>query len=373
MARYITESIGSGDPMPSINQAFREIVCKIVYYGPGSGGKTTNLQVVHGNIPTAYRGELVSLATEQDRTLFFDYLPLDIGDVKGYKTKFQLYTVPGQVFYNATRKLVLRNVDGIVFVADSQASRFQDTLDSFRNLQENLKELGFDPSDIPLVLQYNKRDLPDAVATSQLEDALNPVGKYKSFESVATEGPGVRETLREISAQILARLKAKTNIVSDEMIVGERLGVAGKEESEAGASAKPSASQRGSSIHVGPPLEINQRSKVYWLGATVGSGVLDLSSMQNDRGETEYSLASNHRIFLFRRHFVRNLKYVGEDRIVDSDGVEMVFHLLRDTASGEGAPVTAYVERGEDPAIYLVYAGLGGEVKMGPEGVIMPV
>ena len=359
--------------MPSINQAFREILCKIVFYGPGSGGKTTNLQVVHGNIPTAYRGELVSLATEQDRTLFFDYLPLDIGDVKGYKTKFQLYTVPGQVFYNATRKLVLRSVDGIVFVADSQASRFQDTLDSFRNLQENLQELGYDPSDIPLVLQYNKRDLPDAVSTAQLEEALNPVGKFKSFESVATEGTGVRETLREISAQILARLKSKTNIVSDELVVGERLGVASRETPSGTMPAAAAPSRSGGALHVGPPIEVNQRSKIYWLGLGVGSGTLDLSSMQNDRGETEYSLASNHRIIGLRRHFVRTLKYVGEDRISDSDGVETVFHLLRDTASGEGAPVTAYVEKGVSPAVYVVYAGFGGEIKMGPEGVVLPV
>src|SRR5438045_6201813 len=139
--------------MPKINHAVKEITCKIVYYGPGAGGKTTNLIYVHGNVPGKHRGELVSLATEQDRTLFFDFLPLDIGDVKGFKTKFQLYTVPGQVFYNQTRKLVLRDVDGIAFVADSQAGRLKDNIDSLNNLAEDLRELGYDLESVPLVVQ----------------------------------------------------------------------------------------------------------------------------------------------------------------------------------------------------------------------------
>ena len=156
-------------------------------------------------------------------------------------------------------------------------------------------------------------------------------------------------------------------------MVGERLGVSGRDSGTLPAAAGPTHSSPGGAVHVGPPIEISQRSKVYWLGLGVGSGTLDLSSMLNDRGETEYSLASNHRIMGLRRHFVRTLKHVGEDRITDSQGVEIVYHLLRDTASGEGAPVTAYVEKGPDPAVYLVYAGFGGEVKMGPEGVILPV
>ncbi len=357
--------------MPNINQAFREIVCKIVYYGPGAGGKTTNLQVVHGNIPSTYRGDLISLATEQDRTLFFDYLPVDIGDVKGYKTKFQLYTVPGQVFYNATRKLVLRGVDGIVFVADSQASRFDDTTASFRNLMENLRELGLDGQDIPLVMQWNKRDMPDAVPVEQLEQALNANGEWKSFESVATEGTGVRETLREISSQILQRLQQRANIVSDEELVIERITGSGTGD-EVSAAGSSSASSR-QTVHVGPPMEISQKSTVTWRGITVGSGTLTLSSMQNDRGETEYALATNHMVCLLRRHFVRTMRYVGEDRH-EGDGVERVFHVLRDLAtSREAAPVSAYVEKSGNPRVYLVYPGIAGEMKIGPEGEAIPV
>src|SRR5690606_18171545 len=149
--------------MPLVNYSSREITCKIVYYGPGRGGKTTNLQDVHARIPEAKRGRMVSLATEMDRTLFFDFLPLDLGTISGFQVKFQLYTVPGQVYYDATRKLVLQGADGVVFVADSQARRREENVESFRNLQSNLLEQGVDPRALPLCLQYNKRDLPDAV------------------------------------------------------------------------------------------------------------------------------------------------------------------------------------------------------------------
>ncbi|MBO7131470.1 MAG: GTPase, partial [Fibrobacterales bacterium] len=154
--------------MASINFATREINCKIVYYGPGVGGKTTNLQVIHQKLPDDKRSEMVSLATEQDRTLFFDFLPLNLGAIRGFKTRFQLYTVPGQVYYNSTRKLVLRGVDGVVFVADSQKSRHAENLESLQNLQDNLKEYGFDLKDIPFVLQYNKRDLPDIFTVEEM-------------------------------------------------------------------------------------------------------------------------------------------------------------------------------------------------------------
>jgi signal recognition particle receptor subunit beta len=146
--------------MASINYAIREISVKIVYYGPGLSGKTTNLQVIHRKIPVDYRSDMVSLATETDRTLFFDFLPLDLGKIKGFSTKFQLYTVPGQVYYNATRKLVLRGVDGVVFVVDSAADKIQENLESFQNLHDNLAEYGYQQGSIPIIIQYNKRDLP---------------------------------------------------------------------------------------------------------------------------------------------------------------------------------------------------------------------
>lgn len=190
--------------MVSINYAFREISCKIVYYGPGLSGKTTNLQWVHQKIPRQRRGELISLATEKDRTLYFDFLPLDLGAIHGFTTKFQLYTVPGQVYYNATRRLVLRGADGIVFVADSQRSKMRENMESFQNLRENLAEYGYRLDDICLVLQYNKRDFPDRASVEELNHLLN----YRDlpfFEAVAIKGVGVFETLKSISKLVLEK------------------------------------------------------------------------------------------------------------------------------------------------------------------------
>lgn len=190
--------------MVSINYAFREISCKIVYYGPGLSGKTTNLQWVHQKIPRERRGELISLATEKDRTLYFDFLPLDLGSIQGFATKFQLYTVPGQVYYNATRRLVLRGADGIVFVADSQRSKMKENMESLQNLGENLRDYGYRLDDIPLVFQYNKRDLPDRASVEELNKLLNYRG-VPSFEAVANKGVGVFETLKSISKIVLEK------------------------------------------------------------------------------------------------------------------------------------------------------------------------
>jgi signal recognition particle receptor subunit beta len=159
--------------MSLVNYATREITCKIVYYGPGRSGKTTNLQYIHSRVPWDRKGEMVSLATEADRTLFFDFLPLELGQISGFTTRFQLYTVPGQVYYNATRKLVLQGADGVVFVADSQRPQIDGNIESLRNLHENLLEHGIDIRDIPVVIQYNKRDLPNVFSIEQLEDELN--------------------------------------------------------------------------------------------------------------------------------------------------------------------------------------------------------
>ena len=188
--------------MPLVHYASREIVCKIVYYGPARSGKTTNLQWVHRSLPGDRRSQLMSLATENDRTLFFDFLPLDLGDISGFRTRLQLYTVPGQVYYNATRKLVLREADGVVFVADSAPDREQDNLDSLRNLHENLLENGFDIREIPLVLQYNKQDLPDAVAADAMDDTLN-FRDVPARGAEAVRGDGVVPTLRAVSQLVL--------------------------------------------------------------------------------------------------------------------------------------------------------------------------
>ena len=196
--------------MALINQATHEISCKLVFYGPGLGGKTTNLRYIYEKVAPGSKGQLISLATELDRTLFFDFMPLDLGSIHGYKTKFHLYTVPGQVFYNASRKLVLRGVDGIVFVADSQTERFGDTLESFKNLGENLAEMKLTLESLPLVLQYNKRDLPNTVTLDELNTKLNPHG-YPYFEAVANQGIGVLDTLKALSKLVLGNVGKRIN------------------------------------------------------------------------------------------------------------------------------------------------------------------
>jgi signal recognition particle receptor subunit beta len=191
--------------MSLVNYSTREITSKIVYYGPGRSGKTTNLQYIHGQVPEDRRGRMVSLATETDRTLFFDFLPLDLGSISGFQTRFQLYTVPGQVYYDATRKLVLQGADGVVFVADSQRAQRDENVESFRNLQVNLLEQGVDPRTIPIVLQYNKRDLPDVMSVEEMEDLLN-YRDLPRYEAQSLAGTGVFDTLRGISEQVLKRL-----------------------------------------------------------------------------------------------------------------------------------------------------------------------
>ncbi|HZR31777.1 MAG TPA: ADP-ribosylation factor-like protein [Terriglobales bacterium] len=192
--------------MSFINFAAREINCKIVYYGPGLGGKTTNLQFIYEKTGEQQKGKMISLATETERTLFFDFLPLDLGTVRGFKTRIHLYTVPGQVFYDASRKLILRGVDGVVFVADSQEERMDANVEALENLQENLKEHGYDFNRIPYVLQLNKRDLPNILPVETLKKDLlkkdEPV-----IEAVAFQGVGVFETLKAVAKQVLTELK----------------------------------------------------------------------------------------------------------------------------------------------------------------------
>lgn len=192
--------------MALVNYAMREINCKIVYYGTGLGGKTTNLKYIHSQLAPSTRGELISLATETERTLFFDFLPLDLGSVQGFKTRFSLYTVPGQVEYNASRKLILNGVDGIIFVADSDVMRAKENVESLQNMVDNLAEYNLTLDNIPWVLQYNKRDLANAMSIERMEKDLN-IRNIPSFEAVASEGLGVFATLKAISKLILNRLQ----------------------------------------------------------------------------------------------------------------------------------------------------------------------
>jgi mutual gliding-motility protein MglA len=224
--------------MSMINYASREINCKIVYYGPGLGGKTTNLEFVYGKVSPDTRGKLISLATETERTLFFDFLPVDLGTIRGFRTRFHLYTVPGQVYYNASRKLILKGVDGVVFVADSQRDRAEANLESMQNLYDNMAAYGYDLTRMPFVIQYNKRDLPNAAPLGELQEMLNPgwevletsrqrplvnpfrpgemlvsqlptgewVERAPEFEAVAVTGDGVFDTLKAVSKLVLKTL-----------------------------------------------------------------------------------------------------------------------------------------------------------------------
>ena len=223
--------------MSLINYASREVNCKLVYYGPGLGGKTTNLEYIYEKVAPASKGKMISLATETERTLFFDFLPVDLGTIRGFKTRFHLYTVPGQVYYNASRKLILKGVDGVVFVADSQLERMEANLESMQNLYDNMAQHGLELTRLPFVIQYNKRDLPNAAPLPQLQEALNPgwpvedparqrpvpdpsrpeemlvqeldgawIERVPYFEAVALRGDGVFDTLRAISKLVLKTL-----------------------------------------------------------------------------------------------------------------------------------------------------------------------
>ena len=191
--------------MSMINYASREINCKVVYYGTGLGGKTTNLEYIYSRVSPDTKGKMISLATETERTLFFDFLPIDLGEIRGFKTRFHLYTVPGQVYYNASRKLILKGVDGIIFVADSQRERGEANIEAMHNLYENLESYGYDLQKLPFAIQYNKRDLANALPLDDLRAQINPMG-VPDFEAVALEGKGVFETLKCVSKMVVKAL-----------------------------------------------------------------------------------------------------------------------------------------------------------------------
>ncbi|MCG3111698.1 MAG: GTPase domain-containing protein [Candidatus Manganitrophus sp. SB1] len=195
--------------MSFINYSAREINCKIVYYGPGLCGKTTNLIYIYKKTNPDSKGKMISLATETERTLFFDFLPLALGNIKGFKVRFHLYTVPGQVFYDASRKLILRGVDGVIFVADSQVERMEANIESLENLRKNLKDQGLNLDAMPFIIQYNKRDLPNVVPMEELNRVLNP-RNVPSYEAVAATGKGVFDTLKELAKLVIMELKKKS-------------------------------------------------------------------------------------------------------------------------------------------------------------------
>lgn len=258
--------------MALVNYAKREINAKIVFYGPGLCGKTTNIKYIHEKLRPDTRGKLLSLATETDRTLFFDFLPVDLGEIKGYQTRFHLYTVPGQVFYNSTRKMVLKGADGIVFVADSQREMLHANQESLANLRENLAEQGKDIDDIPMVIQYNKRDLPSAMPVEELDRILNP-RKLPTFSACAHDGTGVLQTLSSVAKMIL--FKMRESIISTpesraEKEMGATYRAARKDEDRLVAPAAP----EGPPLPVQPPPPLPPR---FILDAVPGGTIIDPS------------------------------------------------------------------------------------------------
>ncbi len=240
--------------MVSINYATREVACKIVYYGPGLSGKTTNLLYVHKKVPQTSRGKMISLATEADRTLYFDFLPINIGTINGFAAKFQLYTVPGQVYHNATRKLVLRGVDGLVFVADSQPDKMDENIESLTNLSENLAEYGYNIDELPVVIQYNKRDIPGAMTVEELNSRLNPNG-WRTFEASAVSGEGVFDTLKLIIKLVLEKAKGGSKVAKPAPA------------SVAAETRQPAATAQGQSGPAGPPAADNAPTPRQEVGA----------------------------------------------------------------------------------------------------------
>ncbi len=224
--------------MVLFNYATKEITAKIVYYGPGLCGKTTNLQFIYDSLPSNHKSKMLSLSTKTDRTLFFDFLPLDLGKIRGMRTKLQLYTVPGQVYYNSTRQLVLKGADGLVFVADSQDYALDANLESMQNLEDNLKRQGIKIRDLPLVIQYNKRDLPNALPVAQLNREINKLNA-PHFESVATTGVGVEETLNGVTHLVLASLVKKYGLEGSEPLDREVAILNTPASSEAASSETP--------------------------------------------------------------------------------------------------------------------------------------
>jgi signal recognition particle receptor subunit beta len=367
--------------MPTINKAFKEISCKIVYYGPGLCGKTTNLQIIHKQIPSKNRGELVSLATEQDRTLFFDFLPLDLGEVKGFKTKFQLYTVPGQVFYNATRKLVLRGVDGVIFVADSHPDRLEDNQESFENLRENLAEYNLDLDEIPLALQYNKRDLPNVLPIEEMEKALNPSGKWKYYEAVAVEGKGVKETLKGVSSLVLARINDSVggsgnkppSRLAEEANKREKqraaagVGASGPVIPQAAVAERAAPAALASSGGMGgnnssaapaaaPPAEktfkVMQEGKARWRGLPCGSTRLEFKQRSNVDGKGDYELSGVVKGFLSKKYWFKMMERAEPPAESRPSRQGFVYFRESPNSKDKNKPVEVWVEEKEPPVMF---------------------
>lgn len=399
--------------MATLNYAFKELSCKIVYYGCGLCGKTTNLIHIHKTVPQKFRGELVSLATEQDRTLFFDFLPLDLGEVKGFKTKFQLYTVPGQVYYNATRKLVLRGVDGLVFVVDSQRDRFQENIDSLENLKQNLQEYNYhlqegpgDHDGIPWVLQYNKRDMPQVSTIEELNKIIN-LHKVPVFEAVAVSGQGVKDTLKGISSLVIKKLNADTGTgiaadkpaavparaggadsrkddeyepIKDDEMEDEGSGrrapaaqpklptpkAAGKAASTPPPAATSAAGTDGAGNQGIPTLNVVHKGRARVRGLPMGSANLTLANLAG--GDKDQFQLTGKVSFLgfFGSSWSRKLKYLGKEDSMHDNLQSKFWKFGSDDGS---APILeVFVKDDMEKSLFVTYLGSFGEVRIAPVG-----
>lgn len=378
--------------MAIINNASQEIVCKIVYYGPALGGKTSNLKCIHSLLPKERKGELLSLATQQDRTLFFDFMPLDLGEIRGFKTKFALYTVPGQVFYNATRRLVLRGVDGIVFVADSQRERLDENIDSLENMCENVASYGYDIEEIPWIIQYNKRDLHDILSVEELHRKLN-FWNVPEFESVAITGQGIKESLKRISALVLDSIETMTRARVPEGLASEKVSVDASQETE-----DPSLSVHAAPVSVAevsqqkirtpeiseskpikkpaalsiPKINLRQVGAIFWRGMSVGKGRVSLETRLTQDTNADYHLIAECKIFyLFPFRSTTIIKY--ERTIsVNIEGKPERFYLFRRIYNGTGKErqpnIVLWVkEGGLHPPLYTKYETNLGSFYFVPE------
>jgi len=398
--------------MASINYAFKEISCKIVFYGPGLCGKTTNLQAIHTSVPQKFRGDLVSLATEQDRTLFFDFLPLDLGEVRGFKTKFQLYTVPGQVYYNATRRLVLRGVDGIVFVADSAREAMENNRESLANLRENLESYDLNLDQMPWVIQFNKRDLPTAVPREEMEAILNP-DHVPSIEAVAPKGIGVKETLKSVATLVLRRLSEMTETAvvgastlerkaaEQQVVRAQKVSLAAGPTEVAAAAASATASPAAAAKPVPPvaaagetqrpgrpaaqtgptvapvrarvelpDLHVLQSCDMRWGGLRIGAAVVEVSRRATPDRKIHYFLnCQTTCLGLFRNAWNCTLEWGAEEtKTVDSQPVS--FYVLKATSSARKREpdIHVWVKNAFDKACYVSFPALGGTVRLTPSG-----
>lgn len=376
--------------MATLNYAFKELSCKIVYYGCGLCGKTTNLIHIHKTVPQRFRGELVSLATEQDRTLFFDFLPLDLGEVKGFKTKFQLYTVPGQVYYNATRKLVLRGVDGLVFVVDSQKDRLQENIDSLENLKQNLAEYGYrlqesstDFEGIPWVVQYNKRDMPQVSDLAELQAALNEHG-LPYYEAVAVSGQGVKDTLKGISSLVIKKLNADPAGVggSGEVKKEEKSApvapptptpVAAAPSAPAPAAPAPVAAAPAPAAAAAPPadnrppqLNVVQKCTARVMGLGLGGGNLNLSNLAGGDASLYQLTGKLSFLGVFGTTWSRRIRYRGSEEKMHAGEQARFFRFTSD--DGTEPALEIFVKDDFDKSLFIKYPGKFGQVGVSPAG-----